>query len=90
MHNYTDQQLQDMTLEDAKRIIENEVYKVTGIVERLEYVRDTESNERKIIGNGHHIRQEMAAMAAKIVERRWGVKREKPTRSNEGWSDYKV
>lgn len=52
------------TKEEAKRKISVAVYAATGIVERLEA-------EGVIIGNGHHIRQKIAAMAAELVAERW-------------------
>jgi hypothetical protein len=57
-------ELKDVSLEDAKTELGNAVYSATGYVERLEYAG-------KVCGNGHHIRQEIAAAAQCILEERW-------------------
>jgi hypothetical protein len=52
------------TLDEAKRQISNAVYAATSLVERLEHAG-------LLHGNGHHIRQELAAHAATVVAERW-------------------
>ena len=53
-----------MTLEQAEAEITNAVYDAARIIEALEY-------KGKIRGNGHHIRQEIAGMAKKLMNERW-------------------
>ena len=64
MREFTDEQLQAMTLEQAEAEITNAVYDAARIIEALEY-------KGKIRGNGHHIRQEIAGMAKKLMNERW-------------------
>ena len=51
-------------LKNAINDIQNEVYKATSLYERLE-------GENKIIGNGHHMRQEVARFAGELLKERW-------------------
>lgn len=53
-----------MTLEQAAARISNEVYNATALVEQLE-------GAGLIRGNGHHIRQKMAAMCEELFRERW-------------------
>lgn len=55
---------QEMTFQDAETEILNSVYAATVLIEWLEHAG-------KVRGNGHHIRQEVAAAAAKILKERW-------------------
>lgn len=70
MKIYTDEQLQSMTLEDASVEISNQVYAATGLIERLELCKANDGSKR-IRGNGHHIRQEIAAFAVKLIKYQW-------------------
>ena len=51
-------------LSQAKCRIENAVYVATELFERLE-------GAGLVWGNGHHMRQKIAKMAADLVEERW-------------------
>lgn len=53
-----------MTKEEAQARIQTEVYKATALFERLEM-------DKRILGNGHHIRQKIAEFAASLVAERW-------------------
>ena len=44
--------------------LENAVYKATRIIEDLE-------GQGKVIGNGHHIRQQISAFAVRMLISRW-------------------
>ena len=70
MKNYTDEQLQSMTLEAASAEIGNRVYAATGLIEQLEF-RKAKDGGKRIRGNGHHIRQEIAAFAVKLIKYQW-------------------
>lgn len=71
--NFTDEQIKNMTLEDAKHHIENAVYEATALFERLEYEKcATGVKQTKIRGNGHHIRQEASKLVSGLMEKRWG------------------
>jgi len=54
----------ELTLEQAEAMLMNSVYAAGSILESLEYAG-------KIIGNGHHARQKVAAMAVEELRRRW-------------------
>ena len=70
MKTYSDKELQSMSLDDASAIVINQVYKATRIIEELEYCKSNDGGKR-IRGNGHHIRQEIAAFAANLLKDRW-------------------
>jgi len=53
-----------MSLEEAKNIISEETYTHSRLIELLE-------NVGKIRGNGHHIRQKIAANAENLLKERW-------------------
>ena len=59
---YTDEELKKMSLKEARTAISNEVYSGSALFELL---------EGKVRGNGHHIRQEVARYAQKLMEERW-------------------
>jgi hypothetical protein len=59
-----DEKLQHMTLDDAVSNLSNRVYDATRIVEELEYAG-------RVRGNGHHLRQEIAAFAVKLLREQW-------------------
>ena len=61
---YSDEELKNMSLKDAQTAISNEVYSGSALFELLE-------GKNKVRGNGHHIRQEMARYAQKLMEERW-------------------
>ena len=44
--------------------LENAVYKATGMIEDLEW-------QGKVIGNGHHIRQQICTFAVRMLISRW-------------------
>ncbi len=54
----------DLTLIEARRQIMNAVYVATSLIE-------TWQHQGFIIGNGHHVRQEAAALVGNLVESRW-------------------
>jgi phosphotransacetylase len=58
-----------MTLEEAQAKIQNEVYAATLILEKLEVAG-------LVTGNGHHMRQKVAAFASEMVKERWTGPRE--------------
>jgi len=64
MKEFTDEQIKIMPLEDACTYIINSVYENTALIELLE-------DAGKIRGNGHCIRQNIAAYAEKIIKERW-------------------
>lgn len=70
MKNYSDEELQSMSLADASAKISNRVYAATGLIEQLEYCKSKDGGKR-IRGNGHHLRQEIAAFAAKLLKENW-------------------
>lgn len=55
--------LKSVTLETAVAEIENAVYEASSLLERLEGVG-------RLLGNGHHARQKVAAFAAKELKER--------------------
>lgn len=61
---YSNEELENMDLETAKTEISNKVYEVTRLFESLE-------TKGKILGNGHHIRQRIAVVAAQEMVRAW-------------------
>lgn len=67
MKTYTDEQLQAMTLEDAIAEIGNRVYEATRLIECLEFCKANDGGKR-IRGNGHHLRQEIAEFAKKLLK----------------------
>jgi len=64
---YTNEQLNNMTLDEAKNIIGQEIYDNSHLFERLEGVG-------KVRGNGHHIMQKMASLAQEMMVERWTEK----------------
>ena len=62
--------LQAMTIEDASAKISKSVYKATRLIEYLEFCKASDGGKR-IRGNGHHIRQEIAEFAVKLLKERW-------------------
>jgi hypothetical protein len=64
MKEYTEEELQSMTLEQAVAEISNSVYEATRLIEILE-------GKGKIRGNGHHARQNIAVLAEMEVKDRW-------------------
>lgn len=71
MRTFTDQQLQDMTVEEAEAAVINSVYEATQLIERLE-------SRGKVVGNGHHARQKLARYAGDELKARW-IKHATPT-----------
>ena len=63
--DYTDKELKEMDLETACAEISNSVYEATLLFEKLEFT------DRKIRGNGHHIRQKVAMFAKELMKERW-------------------
>lgn len=70
MRNFTDNELQNMSLDEAKAEVIKRIYDASGLIERFEYCRATDGGKR-LSGNGHHMRQDIAEFAAKIFEERW-------------------
>ena len=70
MRQFTDEELQDMTLEKAKTELSNRLYEAAGLIESLEHKRSSAGHKR-ITGNGHHIRQQIAAFGEDLLEKRW-------------------
>lgn len=66
----TDEALQKMTLQDAEAELKNRVYDATRLIEELEYKKASDGRKR-IRGNGHHLRQEIAAFAVKLLRKQW-------------------
>ena len=64
MRRFTDKELKEMDLETAQNELSNEVYAAAGIIELLE-------GQGKVRGNGHHIRQNIAAYAENLLKERW-------------------
>jgi hypothetical protein len=64
MRTYSDQELADMTMEHATTAICNAIYETALFYERLE-------GAGKITGNGHHMAQELASVAAAMLRDRW-------------------
>ena len=61
---YSDEQLEDMDAGDAVSEIGNAVYEAAHLFERLE-------GKGKVRGNGHHIMQDVAEYARKLMRERW-------------------
>lgn len=59
-----DEKLQNMTLQDAEAELSKRVYAATRLIEELEFAGH-------VRGNGHHIRQEIAAFAVKLLREQW-------------------
>lgn len=59
-----------MSLYEAKAELSARIYEATRMIEDLEHCR-AESGARRIRGNGHHIRQQIVAFAADLLEERW-------------------
>ena len=55
---------ENMTKERASFLIEHSVYEAAHHFERLESVN-------KVLGNGHHMQQKVAAFAKELLEERW-------------------
>ena len=60
----TDEELQNMTLQAAEAKLSRRVYKATRLIEELEHTGHVREN-------GHHIRQEIAEFAVKLLRERW-------------------
>lgn len=68
MKTYT--QLQSMTLEDACAEISKRVYEATRFIEYLEFCEANDGGKR-IRGNGHHLRQQIAELSVKLLKDNW-------------------
>jgi len=64
MRKITFEQAQTMDLESAKSEMCNRVYEAAILFERFE-------NAGKVRGNGHHMAQEVAGFAEKMMAERW-------------------
>jgi hypothetical protein len=62
--------VESMGLETAKNDLSNRVYAATRLIEELEYQVGDDGGKR-IKCNGHHLRQEIAAFAAKLLAYHW-------------------
>ena len=67
--DYTKKDLENMSLEEAERVLGNAVYVVGCFYEQLEHAG-------KVHGNGHHMAQNLAAMSAKPLRDQWNDKDE--------------
>ena len=65
-----DDELQNMTLIAAETELRKRVYGATRIIEELEYKKSSDGGKR-IRGNGHHLRQDIAEFAVKLLRERW-------------------
>lgn len=70
MRNYTDEQLQLMSIYNASNVLSNRVYEATGLIEQLEF-RKAKDGGKRIRSNGHHLRQEIAEFAKKLLKENW-------------------
>lgn len=66
MKDFSKTELQEMTLSEAKDELRNRIYVAASLVEDLEFC-----DPSKILGNGHHIRQQICEYAANLLEERW-------------------
>ena len=64
-HERRREELKNMSLSDATSELSNEVYLHSGIIEELEFA------DRRVIGNGHHMRQELALISQAYLVDRW-------------------
>jgi hypothetical protein len=69
MRHVTLEEAEDMRMKDAMTEMANRIYEAALFIETLEHAG-------KIIGNGHHAAQKIAAFAAKEVAERWKKKEE--------------
>ena len=70
MKIYTEAELENMDLETAKAELSNNLYAASKLIEQLEYTRSPTGNKR-IYGNGHHIRQAISKFGTDLLEERW-------------------
>lgn len=64
---HSEDQIKEMDLDEAKRLISRSVYEATRLIEDLEI-------KGKIGFNGHHVRQRLAQEASDTVEHLWREK----------------
>jgi len=64
MITFTTEEVQAMDRQTAEFAVAYAVYDATRLIEQLE-------REGKISGNGHHLRQQLAAAARAVVDDRW-------------------
>jgi len=64
---YTEEQLKNMSLEDAQAAIGDAVYQASFLFESLE-------GAGKVSGNGHHIMQKLSVHAQDVMAERWTEK----------------
>ena len=72
MRKFSDEQLQSMQLDEAKVELSNRIYEAARLIEMLEYCR-AEDGGKRIRGNGHHMRQQIAEYATDLLSERWRV-----------------
>lgn len=68
MSEFLENMTKETTLKDAQHYIGKEFYKVALVFERLEGLG-------LIVGNGHHIAQDVAKYIEELVEERWREKK---------------
>lgn len=64
MIHYTTEEAKEMSKETARAEISNAVYEACSLFERLEGCG-------KVIGNGHHIRQQISKFATDVFDKRY-------------------
>ena len=62
--------LEAMSLKDAQVELSNNLYEAARIIEELEYTKNSKG-DKKVQGNGHHIRQRIAAFGEELLAERW-------------------
>jgi hypothetical protein len=69
MRTYTQEEIEQMDLETAQAELSNNLYEASRLIEQLEYTKNKEGNKR-ISGNGHHIRQQIAKFGTDLLAER--------------------
>lgn len=64
MRTFTQEELKSMTKERAMQLVEREVFQATQLFEKLE-------GAQVLMGNGHHMRQHVAKLAADYMDERF-------------------
>ena len=62
--------LEAMSLKDAQVELSNALYAASKLIEELEYTKNSKG-AKKVQGNGHHIRQRIAAFGEELLAERW-------------------
>ena len=72
MKLYTKEELKEMDIETAKVELSNNLYEASRLIEQLEYTIGKDGNKR-ISGNGHHLRQQIAKFGTDLLVKRLDV-----------------